>query len=57
MGRTCTRIDDGKDGIDPNAVLISEVPLPGFDPTNLLTRYTTQETLAFIAISTIATST
>jgi len=38
MGRTCTRIDDGKDGVDPNAVLIPEAPQPGFDPTNLLTR-------------------
>ena len=38
MGRTCTRIDDEKDGVDPNAVLIPEVPRPEFDPTNLLIR-------------------
>jgi hypothetical protein len=44
----------------PNAVLYREVPQLGFDPTNILTRQnrgnssdnTTQETLAFIAIST-----
>jgi hypothetical protein len=26
VGRTCTRIGDGKDGVDPNAGLIPKVP-------------------------------